>query len=353
MKLLALPKYPRIGPSSRLRLFQFLPYLQSAGISVQVQPLVGSDYIRKLFSAGQRPLFDLFFGYWNRLRLLNKIDDTDLIWIEKELFPWIPGVDVKLLNKINRPFVVDYDDAVFHLYDQHHRRFIRKILGKKIGWIMHSAKLVTVGNTYLADYAERAGADCIQIIPTVVDTMRYGFRSKPDRDFCIGWIGSPITQRYLENIRGALEIVVREDRLRLVLVGASNSALRGISSEIVQWSEETEVESIQKFDVGIMPLPDNSFERGKCGYKLIQCMACGVPVVASPVGINQTIVQHGVHGYHARTQDEWVSCLRLLAANRELREKMGRKAREKVMREFALSRVGPLLAEILTAAAKR
>ena len=127
--------------------------------------------------------------------------------------------------------------------------------------------------------------------------------------FTIGWIGSPVTECYLQQIAPALSEVCRRNRARVVLVGAQNAQFQNVPVKMHPWSEEGEERDIQSFDVGIMPLPDELWERGKCGYKLIQYMACEKPVVASPVGINQGLVEHGVNGFLASNLQEWVKAL--------------------------------------------
>jgi glycosyltransferase involved in cell wall biosynthesis len=352
MKILALPKYHRNGPSSRLRFFQFIPYLESAGITVEVQPLLGRRYIRKLYASGRKPFSTLIAGYLNRIRILFNLKEIDLIWIEKELFPWIPGLDMWFLEKARKPFVVDFDDAVFHLYDQHSKKIVRTKIGTKIDRIMGGATVVTAGNPYIAERARRAGADLIETIPTVVDMSRYKMRRAIEQPFTVGWIGSPVTQKYLHQIDNTLKTVASAGSFQLVLVGASESALAGLNPLRVAWTEETEVQSIHRFDVGIMPLQDSAFERGKCGYKLIQCMACGIPVVASPVGVNTQIVEHGVDGFLAETEGEWITHLNTLRDNKKLRDEMGFRARSKIMRRYSLEHAAPLLHDILVKAAK-
>jgi len=352
MKLLAFTKYTRIGPSSRLRFYQFIRYFESVGITVQIQPLFESGYIRRLFSTGKRSIPFLLRGYLKRSRKLARTGWADLIWIEKELFPWIPGVEKLILSKVNRPYVVDVDDAVFHLYDQHPKPFLRTVLEDKIGDVMRRASVVTVGNDYLAQYAKRSGADRVEILPTVVDMVRYTMRPKLDQPFTIGWIGTPVTQKYLETIRRPLAFLCGAAGPQIMLVGATADALCGLNPQIVQWTELSEVRSIHGFDVGMMPLQESPFEKGKCGYKLIQCMACGVPVVASPVGVNTTIVDHGENGFLAKNETEWLRYLTILRDDKQLREKMGLNARKKILRKYSLSETGPRFCEILIQAAR-
>lgn len=252
------------------------------------------------------------------------------------------------------PYVADYDDALFHQYDQHKSWWVRRLLGKKIARVMRGARLVTVGNAYLADYARHAGAKRVEILPTVIDLERY---SRPlgneisSKAFTIGWIGTPATVKYLHAKAHVLRKVCAGGRGRVLLIGSGLVNFTGLSVELLQWDETTEVDHLKKFDVGIMPLPDEPWERGKCGFKLIQYMACGMPVVASPVGVNSEIIDHGVNGFLADTPDDWERALCSLRDDPGLRERMGMAGRMKVEERYSLQLTGPRLAKLIKSAA--
>ncbi|MBL0225533.1 MAG: glycosyltransferase family 4 protein [Geobacteraceae bacterium] len=348
MNILLLSRYGRLGASSRVRFYQYIPYLEAHGIRITVSPLLDDDYLQRLYAQQGRPAFSVIRSYARRFARLIDTSGYDLLWIEKELFPFLPSWVETLLHARGTPSVVDYDDAIFHGYDQHPRKLVRTLLGGKIGRVMQGAALVIAGNGYLAEYARSAGARRVETLPSVVDIDRY--RPEPaniNRVFTIGWIGSPSTTGYLKQIGPALADVCRNGRARLVLVGAGDISLPGVPLEIRPWSEETEVSAIQSFDTGIMPLPDTPWERGKCGYKLIQCMACGLPVVAAPIGVNRQIVEHGINGFHAEDLDDWTRALTELRDNPEKRRVMGQAAREKVVAEYSLQANGPRLLGML------
>lgn len=348
MKVLLLSRYSRLGASSRIRFYQYMPYLESHGVKVTASPLFSDNYLRHLYSQKSRPLKEVIKSYVVRCVKAPMISGFDLIWLEKEFLPFFPVWLENLLHLRGIPYVVDYDDATFHAYDQHSSRFVRAVLGRKIDRIMHRGALVIAGNDYLADRARRAGAKRVACLPSVVDLDQYTTTLPQSRDvFSIGWIGSPSTARYLHPVRTALSEVCRVGKGRLVLVGSGNMELSSVPLEIRPWTEETEITDIHSFDVGIMPLPDDSWERGKCGYKLIQCMACGRPVVASPIGINQRIIDHGINGFLAETEEDWIRALRTLRDNRALRIKMGKAARQKVESEYSLQINAPRLLTLL------
>ena len=220
-------------------------------------------------------------------------------------------------------------------------------LETKIPKLMKNASVVIVGNRYLEAYATQAGSQEVVLIPTVIDLNRYLPRAPFQDDlFKVGWIGSPTTSKYLNLIKPVIEKLDKDGNICLILIGAGHFEMKGIPNCIYQWSESTEVAAISEFDVGIMPLPDNPWERGKCGYKLIQYMACGIPVVASPVGANKEIVEHGVNGFLAESKEEWLKALTMLRDNPDLRTIMGRAGREKVQNKYCLQITAPTLVSV-------
>lgn len=352
MKILLLTRYDRQGASSRVRTFQYLPYLRSHGLEITVSPLMGDDYLHRLYAGRGKSARSICMAYIRRLSQIIRASEYDLLWVEKEFFPFLPSWTATWLRTLGVPYVVDYDDAVFHAYDMYGNRFVRWFLRDKIDRVMEKSALVIAGNDYLAERARRAGTRRIALLPSVVDTERYRIDPvEKGETFVIGWVGSPSTSRYLKQVESALAEVCGRCNARLVLVGSGEIVLQGVPTEIRPWSEENEVADIGSFDVGIMPLDDSPWERGKCGYKLIQCMAAGRPVIASPVGINRQIVDHGVNGFLATTREEWTDALTTLCRDRELRRSMGAAARQKVEAEYCLKVNAPRLLELLRSAA--
>lgn len=347
MRILLLSRYSRLGASSRVRSLQYLPFLAAKGWQVDVSPLFSDSYLQALYS-GQPRGIQVIAGYWRRIKALLRSRRYDLVWIEKEVFPFMPALAERLLLKVGVPYVVDYDDAWFHRYDKHSNRVIRSLLGRKIDTVMRYAALVVAGNEYLAERARMAGARRVEIVPTVVDLTRYEVvQSTGNHPLVVGWIGSPVTSRYLLSIGRVYESLAKEFDVRFVAVGASEGELQELPVEVLNWAEETEVQSIQAFDIGVMPLEDSPWERGKCGYKLIQYMACGLPVVASPVGVNGEIIQHGANGFLAHDLYEWEQTLRDLLNDHGLRQRMGDKGRERVEAWYSLQVQAPRLEALM------
>ncbi len=376
MKILLLSRYTRMGSSSRLRLLQYLPLLRSRGIDVDVSPLLDDDYLARLYAGEPCRRRPLLMTYLNRVHTLAATlsGRYDLLWIEKELFPGLPAWAEWVIRKLGAPYVVDFDDATFHYYDCHCNPFVRSLMCDKIDRVMRGAALVVAGNEYIAERARRAGAARVEILPTVIDLPRYCTldeggpaegqatgdapagesvqsaipeQSPQPAPFTIGWIGAPCTARYLEEVGPALAEVCAGGNARVVLVGSGPICLEGVPCEVREWSEASEVAAICSFDVGIMPLPDAPWERGKCGYKLIQYMACEKPVVASAIGINAEIVADGCNGFLARNHDDWVRALETLRRDPRLRARMGRCGRSRVEANYCVQVTGPKLVDLL------
>jgi glycosyltransferase involved in cell wall biosynthesis len=333
-----------------MRFIQYYPRLAELGIECVASPFFSDDYLLALFERRGARFRPTLAGYFRRLQRLVLARRFDLFWIEKELLPWCPAWLESLFLSGTTPFVVDYDDAWFHRYDSHSSPIVRTFLGEKLKRLIRSAELVVVGNEYLADYARLAGADRVETLPTVIDLARYPLSDRARRQdgpLVIGWIGSPSTIRFIQPIAAALRRLAQSVDFELRLVGVRDFELSGVRTRCVPWSEADEVRHIASFDIGIMPLTDTPWERGKCGYKLIQYMASAKPVVASPVGVNRAIVSHGEQGFLADTPDGWVSALGRLAADPLLRERLGLAGRDRVASTYTLDVTAPRLASWL------
>jgi glycosyltransferase involved in cell wall biosynthesis len=345
--VLALTRYERLGASSRVRFLQFLPALERQGFTFDVQPLLDNDYVRSLYGGPPFGIGRLAMAYGRRLRALRRRWRYDVVWLEKEVFPWLPAwVEIARLQGI--PYVVDYDDAWFYRYESH---WLSPILGHKIDAVMRVAHTVVAGNDFLARRARGAGALHVEIVPSAIDLDRYhDLPLRPEGGpLNVGWIGIPLNAHYLSIVAPALRAV---EGINLQVVGGQvPGELAGVRAESFPWTEETEIARIAAFDVGIMPLHDTPWERGKCAFKLLQVMAAGKPVIASPVGANRQVVQHGVNGFLAETTEQWMEALRALAADAGLRRRMGEAARQTVADSYSTAVVAPRLASILNGAA--
>ncbi|HHV61376.1 MAG TPA: glycosyltransferase family 4 protein [Firmicutes bacterium] len=342
MRILFLTKYTRLGASSRYRIYQFLPWLESQGVEVRVSPLLGDSYLRRIYGHGTRIGFDVAVSFWRRLVDVLHARRFDLLVVEKELFPYLPPWIEEGLVGQGHKLITDYDDAVYVNYQE------KLLLRDKIDRVIRCSTAVIVGNPYLADYARVLNKN-VYILPTAVDLARYQTIKEHRRSdpFVVGWIGTPKTLMYLREVQGALARLSKRKSLVLRCVGAPPTfGLPGVAVENVEWREETETEQLLSMDVGIMPLTDDAFSRGKCGLKLIQYMASGLPVVASPVGVNRDIVKDGVNGFLACKQEEWEERLDQLESDVAIRSRLGQEGRRLVEQFYSLQAVAPKLLEI-------
>lgn len=354
LRVLALTKYGDKAASVRQRFLQFRSYLEREGFQLETSPLLDNSYLEKTFLSQRVSLTHLATCLVRRFRALCRQRRADILWVQKELFPFVPGTFERALLWRNLPMIFDYDDAIFHQYDQHRNPLVRKLLGRKLEPLLRSADLVICGNAYLRSYAEHFSSN-VEIVPTVLDVAVYSpgpVQSAAGRT-TIGWIGSPSTWKYVEPLVPLLREVAEELDLRVRIVGAGAGAPKLPRFEILDWSEHAEVDMIRGMDIGIMPLPDEPWARGKCGYKLIQYMACGLPVVASPVGVNTEIVEHGVNGFLADTHADWLNAIRRLVSDTPLRREMGQRGRAKVERAYSIQVHGPRLAKMFRQLALR
>ncbi len=349
-KILYLTKYSRNAGSSRLRSFQYFPYLEKAGFEVEVSPLFSENYLVKLY-AGESTLKEAVVGYGKRLLKLFTVRTYDRIVIEKELFPYLPAFAERLLTLRGRKYIVDYDDAIFHNYDQSAHPVIKQLLGKKIDTVMANAAVVVAGNSYLAERAVNAGAKVVEVIPTVIDLERYPVKYDAAGDqFVLGWIGTKSTfEKHLLPCRSWLKKAQEQyPNLHIHIVGITDDMDLGPRVSYIPWTEETEVAEILKMDIGLMPLQDSKWEKGKCAYKLIQYAACGIPGVASDVGMNREVTVPGETGMLASTDEEWLAAIDLLINDRSERLRLGANARRKVETIFSIQQTHKTWLDILS-----
>ena len=350
MNVLVLTRYGRLGASSRLRFLQYRSQLESAGVLCTVQVLIDDEMLRSKYSRGSYRPGQLLRAYAQRMLQLLRRRHFDLLWIEKEALPWMPaGLERRLLHSV--PYVLDYDDAIFHNYDLHSSSWIRRLWGRRIDRLMVGARLVVAGNEYLAQRARDAGTPRVEVVPTVVDLERYGLASVSARvKPIVVWIGSPATVPYLAALSMPLQALAQQLDFTLRVIGGKLE-IPGVNVECLDWSEDDEAAQIAECDIGIMPLSDTPWSRGKCGYKLIQYMACGLPVVASPVGANREIVRDAVNGFLANTDQEWVARLGQLLADSALRRRLGQAGRHCVEETYCLQKTAPRYGGLLQAVA--
>jgi glycosyltransferase involved in cell wall biosynthesis len=314
-------------------LLQYIPRLERAGHTVEVRPMLDDAYLQTLYSSGRRSRWQVARGYLRRFAQLRGLEQYGIVLCDQEFFPYLPPAAERLAAGCCARLVVDYDDAAYFKY--RHLPGLRQ----RIPALMAQAEAVVVGNRHLEAFAARHSRN-VHVIPTVVDLARYA--AKQDYSACGGvrlvWIGTPMTAGFLKALAPVLvALKAKHPDLRLRLIGAGPAIGHWLPfAEVVAWSEASEARLLAECDIGLMPLSENEFTRGKCGLKLIQCMAAGLPVVGSPVGANCDIVGHGEEGYLAASPEEWFQALERLIVCEGLRRELGRNASAKARRCYSL-----------------
>lgn len=360
MKVLFLSTLPREAPSVRPRVFAYLPALREAGIEAEVSPFLGDAAFRRFYDPGLGGLLwkaaGSVAGYARRtFRLAG---DADAVVIHREAVPrgnrWI----LRRLRARGLPVLYDLDDAIYlaprDFVSEGEDSLAAMNRGKdpsEVEYLMASADTVLAGNPVLAVRARELGARRIVDLPTPVDTdaFRPAERREPRDLPLVGWIGSPTATYCIRAVAPALAAAARRRPFRLLVVGASGPVeVPGVEVLRRDWSLDREARDYASLDVGLYPLPDNPWTRGKCGYKALLYAASGVPCIASPVGVNGSIVRDGETGFHAADDAAWEERLVRLLEDAPLRARMGEAARRLVEAGYAV----PVLAPRLVAALK-
>jgi glycosyltransferase involved in cell wall biosynthesis len=343
IRVLGLALYGPLAASHRVRLAQYRKDLLKEGIDLEVHSLLGNDYLQSRFQGGRTPIFSVLNSGFERLRLLLGARRFDAAVVHCEAFPLVPGWLERTVFRV--PYIYDFDDAFYLRYQNGNLGALRFLLGRKFDTVMRGAASITAGNATLAAYARRLN-NKVSLLPSVVDTAYFFPRAQNNSIFTIGWIGSPSTSIYLQNLIAPLRKLSQERPFRLVVIGGKAPHIENLEVIELPWSEDSEVNLINMFDVGVMPLPNDEWARGKCAYKLIQYMACGLPVVASKVGANVEVVTPDC-GFLVERSADWVDALRKLHDQPELRRQMGAAGRRRIEEQYSLRRNVPLMAEVI------
>jgi len=342
--ILGFALYGELAASTRYRLLQYKPRLIQYGINLELNYLLDDGYIKSRFQKLRLPIGNLLSGGIRRFSELARIKHYDAAILYCELYPLLPSwVEKKLLSI---PYLYDWDDAFYLKYRTGNLGGLNKILGNKIDSLIKNSAAVSCGNQTLLSYAKNLNEN-VNYLPTVVDTNIY--LPKPHlckSIFTVGWVGSPSTEKYLRLLIEPLAKLGLESNVRFLVIGGTAPFIPNIEIVELRWEEISEVRLINTFDVGVMPLPDNEWTRGKCAFKLIQYMACGVPVIGSPVGANNNAIDSEC-GFFASNSTEWLAALREVRDSPKRRSQWGEAGRERVTKNYSLEFTVPIIAKTL------
>jgi len=336
-KILFLPISDREGASSRYRVYQYIPFLEQAGFDVRVMPPSKDK---------GRGITRLLKGMAEERAIINAAQSADVVFIQKRLFG--KGF-VKRLSNTGVKMVFDFDDSIFTSPTGDWSGPTKSRVSGRLSAVLGISDMVVAGNAFLRDYAVGAGAGRVEVIPTGLDLAGYRLKEHGSgKAVVLGWIGSSVNHPYLDMLKGVLPVMAKEyDGLRLLVVSDKDYKMDGVTVENRRWSEATEIDDLLSMDIGLMPLTDTEWTRGKCAFKAIQYMAAGIPVVCSPVGANVEAVQDSVEGFLPGTEQGWLDALGRLITSHGLRAEMGSAGRAKVERSYSVTALNPIYIRML------
>lgn len=272
---------------------------------------------------------------------------SDIVFLQKEVLPQAYPLIEEFIKKLNRKLVFDFDDAIFLLPPKRRSLLYNFRYKSSIPRILRMSDYVIAGNEYLKQYASRFNGN-VEVIPTSIDTEKYMVRNKERKDkINIGWIGSKTTLFYLDQLKNVFTTLGKRYNICLTIIGTGDYRFDGVETITRPWRLETEVSDLQCLDIGVAPFVNDEWALGKCGCKVIQYMGVGIPVVASGVGVHEEIINDGVNGLLADSDEEWIERLSQLIENETLRERFGFMGRKTVEERYSIKVNGPKLLEIL------
>ncbi|PYQ27432.1 MAG: hypothetical protein DMF56_19960 [Acidobacteria bacterium] len=358
LRVLALATYPVEAAASRYRIVQFIDALAARGIDVTFSPFLDRELFDALYTPRKLVLRSPRFAFRLARRVADVIRATraDVVWLQREAMLFGPPVVERIVRALGRPIVLDLDDATYLASDS-------PVYGRLASWLKWPSKneqlirwssAVIAGNETIAAYVESVGKPAV-IVPTIVDLNVFTPCESDRATPVIGWIGTHSTYKFLQPLLPVLSELGREHELSLRIVGSGFERIEipHVQVEAKRWQLEEEVSDFQSLDIGLYPLDDDAFTRGKSGFKAIQYMAAGVPFVMSPVGVCATMGIDGRTHLLARDADEWRGHLATLLRDRELRRAMGRAGRAYAEENYRLEEQVEKIADVLRGAAKR
>ena|SRR5687767_9062057 len=346
--------YPmRVAPSQRFRVEIFLPGLEKEGFSFKVLSFLDKKAWDILYKPGYRLLkaWGTLKGFFRRVDHLFQSTKADYVFIHREATPLGPPIFEWLLTKVFRKKIIhEYDDAIW-IPGGEEMSVMKKWLKAtwKIKHIIKWSYKVAAGNNFLADYA-RQYSSSVFFVPTVVDTDCGHFKQRDQTEgkrIVVGWTGTHTTLHNLEVIDGVIPELKKEIDFDFLVI-SNRPPNWDFDFIFKQWEAETEQDDLLKMHIGIMPAKQGPWFEGKCGFKLIQYHACGIPAVASRVGVNGSITLHNKTGFIADNKDEWKKYLRALISDPSLRAAMGKAGREHIEKNYSLDSLFPAFVSLFS-----
>lgn len=357
IRVLALVPYA-VGttPSQRYRLEQWAPILAGRGVTVRFSPFADPELTALLQCPGRvlRKAWLTVAALARRTQRTPWSRDDDAVVVHRAACLVGPPFVERRLRSQGRPLIYDFDDAIFRLHAAAaNRPFAWLKAPGKTATLCRISDHVVVCNEFLADYARELNGQ-VSIIPSSVDTERCRPIARPPSDpLVVGWMGSSTSQTYLEAAAPLLREIVNARPVELRVVSNRRPRLPGVAHTWREWTAERESDEIAAFDIGIMPMPDDDWARGKCAFKALQYMAMGVSTVASAVGANMEVIESGQNGLLAVTPAEWLECVAALVDNPELRRRLGMAGRRTVEERYSMRKSAEKFEDVVRKVARR
>jgi glycosyltransferase involved in cell wall biosynthesis len=341
--------------ATRYRIYQYLPYLDEQKIKYKVFSILSDSTTKQMVMS---PTFDRFRKLLYYLQLvLERIirfcpvlilaARYKVVFIQRASFPF--GLE-KVLQMVNKNIIFDLDDAIF-ISDRTEKGFVNRIkeLSKtqEVADILKVSKGAIVENEYVKDYARKYCRE-VFLIPGPIDTKRNFVKEKINNsEVSIGWIGSPSTTVFLKMLHGVFKELGKKYKIQVKLIGAGQYKVDGVRVVDVNWCLNKEVEELQSFDIGVMPMPNNEWTKGKLGCKMLQYMSVGVPAVVSYTPTNAEAIENGINGFLVNSEEEWIEKLSLLIENPDIRRRIGMAGRRTAEEKFSVRVNAPRILSVL------
>lgn len=333
---------PNRSPSQRFRFEQYIPYLQENGINCSFSYLLNETDDKIFYSKGNylKKFLIVLKSFFKRIKELKTINQYDIVFVQRECFMLGTSYFEKKIAKKGIKLIFDFDDSIWlQNVSEANKTFVWLKNPKKTAQIITYATTIFSGNQYLADYALNFNKNVV-IIPTTIDTEEYQKIKHPEnKKLVIGWSGSITTIQHFEFAIPFLKELKKKypNQIEIKVIGDANYSNKELNIQGIAWDKKTEIESLSSFDIGIMPLPDDEWAKGKCGLKGLQYMSLEIPTMMSPVGVNTEIIEDGKNGFLANSNQEWIEKLSLLIESDTLRIKLGKAGRKTVMDSYSIA----------------
>jgi glycosyltransferase involved in cell wall biosynthesis len=341
-KIYFIVPYPhQEAPSQRFRFEQYFDFLEANDFEVEIYPFINQSTWKTLYGEGKvfNKAWGILMSFARRFALLFKLHQADFIFIHREaahigppIFEWI------IAKVLRRKYIYDFDDAIWlPNYSESNARFHRLKAYWKVRYCMKWASQITAGNAYLADYALQYNQN-VQVIPTTIDTENHHnvMTNHDSQELVIGWTGTHTTMHYLDELMPILRKLEQKYTFTFLVISNQSNDYDLKSLKFVKWNKETEIEDLAKINIGVMPLKQDIWSEGKCGFKGLQYMALEIPTIMSPVGVNSTIVQNGINGFLVESQEEWYEILEKLILEKEVRIQIGKAGKSRIDQAYSV-----------------